>query len=163
MAENGISKRNPANRCSDCCEIGEVGQKRGERERESERRNVKAAIAIQSPKDSNDVDKRKKTNASVRNRTLYERECFNFIEKTSTQKAWNRRGAKEDTGREGKKRERERIGPRETKIKATMSDVGRERKEEKQMPRNRRSSAATNEFHSRPTHVNKRKLKKLFM
>lgn len=75
------------------------------KERGRERRNVKAAIAIQSPKDSNDVDKRKKTNASVRNRTLYERECFNFIEKTSTQKASNRRGAKEDTGREGKKSE----------------------------------------------------------
>lgn len=159
MAENGISKRNPANRCGDCCEIGEVGQR--EEKRERERRNVKAAIAIQSPKDSNDVDKRKKTNASVRNRTLYERECFNFIEKTSTRKASNRRGAKKDTGREEKKRERERIGPRETKTKATMSGV--EREEEKQTPRNRRSSAATNEFHSRPTHVNKRKLKKLFM
>lgn len=94
-----MESQNETQRIGDCCEIGVVGQREGEREK----RNVKAAIAIQSPKDSNDVDKRKKTNASVRNRTLYEREYFNFIEKTSTQKASNRRGAKEDTGREEKK------------------------------------------------------------
>lgn len=75
------------------------------------------------------------------------------LESTRRERGHRKRGKK--------KRERERIGPRETKTKATMSGV--EREEEKQTPRNRRPSAATNEFHSRPTHVNKRKLKKLFM